>query len=157
MRPAQEMRALVGRETHALLSTAHAAQGGWPFGSIAPYALTPEGDPVLLLSTIAEHTKNLMTDPRASLLVADSKARKDPLAGARATLLGRAAPVDGAEALVARTAYEERFPDAGERFAAHDFVLHVLRVERVRWIAGFGSMGWLDRDAWTRSTSGSRG
>jgi hypothetical protein len=33
----------------------------------------------------------------------------------------------------------------------HGFALHVLRVERVRWIAGFGEMGWLDRDAWTRA------
>jgi putative heme iron utilization protein len=145
---AARSRALVAAERHGLLSTAHAGHGGWPFGSVAPYATTPDGDPVLLLSTIAEHTKNLTLDPRASLLVADPRARKDPLAGARVTLLCRAERPDGAPALVARTAYLDRFPDAEERFAAHDFVVHVLRVERVRWIAGFGSMGWLTRAQW---------
>jgi putative heme iron utilization protein len=148
MAAAAEMRALLARERHGVLSTAHAAHGGWPFGSIAPYALTPEGDPVLLLSTIAEHTKNLHADPRASLLVADSRARKDPLAGARVTLLGRVDVPEGPASLVARAAYLDRFPDVEERLAAHDFALHVLRVERVRWIAGFGQMGWIARETW---------
>jgi putative heme iron utilization protein len=145
-----DVRALVAKERHGLLSTAHSAHDGWPFGSIAPYALTLEGDPVVLLSTIAEHTKNLMLDPRASLFVADATGHDDPLAWPRATLLCRAETPDGPAALAARAAYEDRFPDAQERLAAHDFVLHVLRVERVRWIAGFGEMGWLDRAKWAR-------
>jgi putative heme iron utilization protein len=148
MAAADDLRDLLARERHGVLSTAHAKHGGWPFGSIAPYALTPEGDPVLLLSSIAEHTKNLLADPRASLLVADSAAAEDPLAGARATLLGRAMRPEGAPLLVARQAYLDRFPDVEDRLEAHDFVLHVLRVERIRWIAGFGEMGWLSREQW---------
>jgi putative heme iron utilization protein len=148
MAAAGDMRALLDRERHGVLSTAHAAHGGWPFGSIAPYALTPDGDPVLVLSSIAEHTKNLIADPRASLLVADSESRDDPLSGARVTLLGRAERPDGPALLVARSAYLARFPDVEGRLAAHDFAIHVIRVERVRWIAGFGEMGWLSRASW---------
>jgi len=44
--------------------------------------------------------------------------------------------------------YLARFPEAEGRAAAHDFAPFVLRVERVRWIAGFGSMGWFERAQW---------
>jgi putative heme iron utilization protein len=150
-RPAAEteaVRALVARERDGVLSTLHGDHGGWPFGSVVLYALTAEGDPVLLLSDVAEHTRNLRADARASLLVRDSGAREDPQAGARATLLARASVPTGREGEGAAEAYFARFPEARAHLAAHGFRPHVLRVERVRWIAGFGSMGWLDRDAW---------
>ena len=150
---AEAVRALVAREHHGVLSTAHAEMGGWPFGSVTPYALSEDGDPLLLLSGIAEHTRNLAADPRASLLVQDSRALDRPQAGARATLLGRATVPTGEEAKAAGAAYLARFPEAESYFSAHDFAVHVLRVERVRWIAGFGSMGWLARDAWSPHVS----
>jgi putative heme iron utilization protein len=142
-------RALVARERHGVLCTAHALHDGWPFGSIVPYALTPEGDPVVLLASIAEHTKNLLADPRASLFVADSGADDDPQAGARVTLLARAEIPQDAALLVARAAWVERWPDREMDTEGHGFALHVLRVVRVRWIAGFGEMGWLDRESWS--------
>jgi putative heme iron utilization protein len=148
MNPRRPARDLVARERHGVLCTAHAAFDGWPFGSIVPYALTPEGDPVVLLATIAEHSKNLLGDPRTSLFVADPASADDPQAGARVTLLCRAEIPQDALLLVARAAWAERYPDREVEAGAHDFVLHVLRVERVRWIAGFGEMGWLDRACW---------
>jgi heme iron utilization protein len=144
-------RALLFRERHGVLSTAHGEHGGWPFGSVVPFATTPEGDPVLLLSGIAEHTRNLAADPRASLFVADSEARERPQTGARLTLLARAEVPAGEAARAAAEAYFARFPEARAHLSAHAFDAHVLRVERVRWIAGFGSMGWWERGAWTSS------
>jgi putative heme iron utilization protein len=143
-------RALLERERHAVLSTAHEAFGGWPFGSVVPFATTPEGDPVLLLSDLAEHTKNLAADPRASLFVADPEARERPQAGARLTLLARAEASSFQATRAAMDLYVSRFPEAREHLTAHAFAVHVLRVERVRWIAGFGSMGWWTRAEWAR-------
>ncbi len=142
------MQALVARERHGVLSTAHAEHGGWPFGSVTPYALSATGDPIVLLSELAEHTHNLRADPRSSLLVCDSKAIEHPQAGARVTLLGRASVPGDSEAKAAMAAYLVRFPESKEHSAAHAFFAHVLRVEHVRWIAGFGTMGWADRGAW---------
>jgi putative heme iron utilization protein len=142
------MRRLLAQERCGVLSTLHKAHGGWPFGSLAPYALTAAHEPVFLFSTIAEHTHNLRADPRASLLVQDRDAGDDPLAGARITLLGRADAVAGGEREQALARYLARFPEAEGRAAAHDFAPFVLRVERVRWIAGFGSMGWFERAQW---------
>ena len=141
-------RALVVAERHGVLSTAHAYYGGWPFGSLVPYALVGDLDPVLLLSDLAEHTKNLAADPRASLLVADPAAADEPQSGARVTLLGRATVPSGAAKKAAGEAYFTRFPEARAHLSAHGFSPYVLRVERVRWIAGFGSMGWVERDRW---------
>ena len=65
---------------------------GFPYGSVTPYALSAQGAPLLLLSRLAAHTKNLLADPRASLFVGDRSAAEDPQAGARVSLLGRVAP-----------------------------------------------------------------
>jgi putative heme iron utilization protein len=149
---AAAVRDLLDRERHGVLSTIltrpqapESRASAFPFGSITPYALSSEGDPILLLSEIAEHAKNLRRDPRASLFVADSEAAADPQAGARVTLLGRGEPAGESEVAGLRDAYLGLFPRAAGYFDAHAFTIFVLRVERVRWIAGFGSMGWLER------------
>jgi hypothetical protein len=142
------VHALLAAERHGVLCTAHARQGGWPFGSLAPFAFTGQRDPVFLFSSIAEHTRNLLADPRASLLVQDRQSLDEPLAGARATLMGTAEAPEGEARRAALDAYLARFPDAAEWATAHDFAPFVLRVERVRWIRGFGSMGWVERRDW---------
>jgi putative heme iron utilization protein len=142
------MHALLQRERHGVLSTLHHQFADTPFGSIAPYALTADLEPVFLFSSIAEHTKNLVAHPRASLLVQDSQGGNSPLAHARLTVLGTAIAPTGAAQKALLDAYLARFPEAVAYTTAHDFRPFVLRVERVRWIAGFGAMGWLDQAQW---------
>src|SRR5215216_2986135 len=89
----QEVRALIRSERNAVLCTLSKRNAGWPFGSIAPYAITSAGEPIILISEIAEHTRNIRADARVSLLIQDSAAMADPQAGARATLMGYAMPV----------------------------------------------------------------
>src|SRR5262245_27284026 len=137
---ARDARTLLAKERSGVLCTAHAGRGGWPFGSVVPYATLGGGDPVVWLSDIAEHTRNLEAEPRASLFVADSEARERPQAGARLSLLVRAERAAGADEVPARDAYFARFPDAKSMSSAHGFFFYVLRVVEVRWIAGFGSM-----------------
>src|SRR5437879_12351747 len=60
------LRALLAAERHAVLATLSASRDGWPFASVAPYALSADGEPLLLLSDLAEHTRNVRADPRAS-------------------------------------------------------------------------------------------
>jgi len=142
------VQALLAAERHGVLCTAHARQGGWPFGSLAPFALTAGREPVFFFSSLAEHTHNLRADARASLLVQERAALDHPLQGARATLLGTAEAPEGAARADALERYLARFPEASEWATAHDFTPFVLRVERVRWIRGFGSMGWVEGRDW---------
>jgi heme iron utilization protein len=137
------LRAFLHSECNGVLATLSARRDGWPFASVAAYALTDAGDPLLLLSDLAEHTRNLRVDPRASLLVQDQTSLADPQAGARVTLLGTVESVASGARASAQAAYLERHPQAADYLALADFQLYVLRVQEARFIGGFGDMGWL--------------
>src|SRR5271156_4766850 len=81
---AERVRTLVAQATVATLSTLSRKHVGFPFGSLMPYALDPEGRPLFLISNMAMHTQNLRADPRASLFVAQPAEGGDPLGAARA-------------------------------------------------------------------------
>jgi putative heme iron utilization protein len=135
------VQALLEAESLGLLSTTSVHRAGYPYGSLTPFALSSRGLPLLLLSGLAAHTKNLAADPRACLFVGDRTAAEEPLAGARVALLGRMARVadvaDGRDRYVARHVRAERY------LQLPDFVLWELAVEEARLISGFGSMRWL--------------
>jgi len=67
----QKARALLAAESVGVLSTVSVHRAGFPYGSVTPYALSARGAPLLLLSRLAAHTKNLLADTRASLFVGD--------------------------------------------------------------------------------------
>jgi putative heme iron utilization protein len=134
-------RALLEAEAHGVLATLSARRAGWPFASVVAYALSAEAEPLLLLSELAEHTRNLRAEPRASLLVTDSAAAADPLAGSRLTLLGTIQPTTSD---TARSAYLARHPPASDYLQMGDFHLYVLTLSEARYVGGFGDMGWLD-------------
>jgi putative heme iron utilization protein len=127
------------------LSTVAVAPAGTPFGSVVTYGLDSAGQPCFFVSTMAEHTRNLEADPRASLLVVeDVPAGADPLASGRVTLLGEAADVtDPEERAAARAGYLAANPAA---FYVHygDFRCVRLVVTSVRYVGGFGRMSWVD-------------
>src|SRR5882672_11804094 len=135
-----EVRALLESERVGLLSTISVHRAGFPYGSLTPFALSAAGAPLLLLSGLAAHTKNLLADPRACLFVGDRTAAEDPLAGARVSLLGRAIHVDEPDVADARARYVARHPKAEAYFQLKDFALWLLHVEEARLISGFGSM-----------------
>jgi putative heme iron utilization protein len=141
----QEVRELLLTERHGVLATLSASRGGWPFASIAPYAVSEQGRPILLLSDLAEHTRNIRADPRASLLVKTSgNGEADPQAGARVTLLGTVEAIAPSEMPAAREQYLARHPQATDYFGMADFKLYLLHVTAVRFVGGFGDMGWIE-------------
>jgi heme oxygenase (biliverdin-IX-beta and delta-forming) len=137
------LRQLLVQERHGMLATLSVRHGGWPFGSVVEYATRCDGAPIFLFSELAEHTRNVRADARASLLVQDSHAREEPLAGARVTLVGRLAPTSDSDAT---RRYLERHPQAKEYIALGDFKVWVLEPAQARFVNGFGDMGWLEGD-----------
>jgi putative heme iron utilization protein len=123
--------------------------GGFPFGSLVAYAVDDLGRPLLCLSDLAEHTRNLAGDPRASLMATTAGAG-DPLARARVTVLGLVVELRGGEREEALGVYRERFPDA---FYATfgDFRLYRLDVTSVRYVGGFGRMSWVSAEEHTEA------
>ena len=102
------------------------------------------GNPLLFISALAEHTRNALRDPRASLLVAEAPVDDDPLAGGRVTLLGRLAPVDEAELLAVQDRYLAANPQAAAYVGLGDFVFMRLGVTGLRYVGGYGRMSWVD-------------
>jgi hypothetical protein len=90
---------------------------GYPFGSLVPFVLDHAACPVILISRLAEHTRNIDADPRVSLLVHDSA--DDSQSAARLTLVGNAARISTPGAI--QTRYLNYFPDAGRLLALGDF------------------------------------
>jgi putative heme iron utilization protein len=142
---AERARTLVALIKTGTLSTLALEPAGYPYGSFVTVAFD-SGDPVFLISGLAEHTKNLERDPRASLLVAESGA-DDPLANGRVTLLGPCARVEGDDGS-ARTAFLTAHPNAAYYADFRDFAFWKLRVNAIRYIGGYGRMSWISETDW---------
>ncbi|WP_052665515.1 HugZ family protein [Nitriliruptor alkaliphilus] len=141
--PAERARTLVAGQVDGTLSTLAIDPAGYPFGSIVTFALDDRGAPLVLMSTMAEHTRNLDQDDRASLLVTEGGDGAGRLAAARATLVGRVTRVAEADQDAAMEAYLVVHPGAfWARFP--DFAVHRLDVEAIRYVRGFGEMSWVD-------------
>lgn len=118
-------------------------QAGWPYGSLVQTACSPEGAPILLLSKLAVHTRNLMADGRASLLFQDRARDKPPLASARLSLLGQVSPSRTNQLAMDRARYLARYPEAAEYVDFADFGFYRMQAERGHLVAGFGKIEWL--------------
>jgi len=142
---AERARTLVAGQSRGALATIAVSPAGTPFGSVVTYGLDASGRPCFFVSTMAEHTRNLDADPRASLLVVeDTPAGADPLASGRVTLLGSVEPVtDPDERAAAREAYLEANP-AAFYVDYGDFRCLRLAVTDIRYVGGFGRMSWVD-------------
>jgi hypothetical protein len=136
-------RDMLRRQRAAVLATVSARHGGHPLTSLAPYALTAEGEPVMLLSDLAQHTTNLQADPRASLFVHDAAAAEaDPRTAPRLTLVGKVRRATAAEEGDLKSRYLARHPEARGLFNL-DFALYVLAVDEAQLIGGFAAAGWI--------------
>jgi putative heme iron utilization protein len=141
--PVSAARTLLRTARTAALASLDAASGA-PFASLVTIATAPDGAPVMLLSTLAVHTRNLLQDPRASILIDDRSTfgGNDALAGSRLTVAGRVvaiAAADGPEVeAIARRRFLARHPEAEGYAGFRDFALYRLDVETAHLVAGFG-------------------
>ena len=148
--PARRARALLERCPVGILSTILRDESATPYGSLVTFAVSHDGDVVLLLSKLAEHSRNLEAEPRASLLVSESfgEPGTDPLAMGRLTVLGKVEPCRQDELDADRAAILARHPSSERTLGFADFGLYRLRIERARIIGGFGAMSWIWARAW---------
>jgi heme iron utilization protein len=136
---------LLKRQSVGVLSTLSVDVEGYPFGSIAPYILNYDGVPTMLISDIAQHTRNIKRNNKVSLTIFDQCA-DDPQASSRLTWIGNAELVDSSDAKI-RHRYLRYFPSAESYFETHDFSLYCISLRRARFIGGFGEIYWIEPDA----------
>ena len=136
----QEARRLVAAGRRGVLS-ALIPRDGYPYGSLVEYAPLPDGDVLLFFSRLAEHQHYISADPRVSLLVAADFSSADALASPRVSLVGKMMLLPKEEELAATDLAAH--PQARPYINFGDFQFYRLQVEKARYIAGFGRMGWI--------------
>jgi len=140
-------RALVRKARCGSLATLALDPSGFPFASLVAVADDGAGCPLMMLSTLAEHTRHLKARPEASLLLTED-APGDPLAAGRVTLVGPCTPVEDPEVSRAKQRFLEAHPEAQIYMNFSDFRPYRLVPTALRYVGGFGRMSWVDPAAY---------
>lgn len=131
-------------EYQAVLSTHSIDVRGYPFGSIVPYCINKVGLPIILISKIAQHTKNIVSNTKVSLIVIEDNADDLQTVG-RVTFLGDAELVEKNDNDSAER-YYNYFPQSRDYHKTHDFDFYVIKPVRIRFIKGFGQVYWIEKN-----------
>jgi hypothetical protein len=137
-------RELFLQKSFGVLSTISLDMPGYPFGSVTPYCADNQCRPVIYISQIAQHTRNILADSRVSLTVLENNSGSDDVqALGRVTCMANAQPIGEDEAAV-RERYFRYFPSARQYDQTHAFAFFRLELVRVRFIGGFGQIYWVE-------------
>lgn len=139
--PSWISRNLVRSKEKAVLATVMRETEGDPYASLVLTASDHQGNPLIYISDLAEHTKNIWENKRASMLFEHTGGLNDPLSGARVTLQGT---MEETEDPIICERFFRRHEQSRSYGKAHKFFLYRLNVERTHLIAGFGRIHWID-------------
>lgn len=131
------------------LATQSIQMPGYPYATVVPNVLDEQHRPILLISALAEHTKNLLADPKVSISVNESGIT-NVQDGQRLTLVGDAERFEPDQALITRYL---RYVPAAEQYLTLDFMFFRIIPKRLRYIGGVGNMGWVEAEAFDTATS----
>jgi len=134
--PASLARSLLRRSRQGALATLMAGSGD-PYCSLVNVASHADGSPILLISRLAVHTRNILGDARVSLML-DERAEGDPLEGSRIMLAGRAEETSGEAAAILRRRYLNAHPSAEAFVDFKDFSFFRICPMAMHLVAGFG-------------------
>src|ERR1700688_362020 len=127
-------RSLLRRSRQGALATLMAGSGD-PYCSLVNVASHADASPILLISRLALHTKNILADSRVSLML-DERAAGDPLEGARIMLAGRAEESTDDQAALLRRRYLGTHPSAAAFADFKDFSFFLIRPTGSHLVAG---------------------
>ena len=145
-------RSLLRRSRQGALATLMRGSGD-PYCSLVNVASHSDGSPILLISRLALHTRNILADSRVSLML-DERAEGDPLEGARIMLAGRAEQAGGAEGAVLRRRYLNAHPSAEAFVNFKDFSFFLVKPAAAHLVAGFGRIVDLKPEQFLTDISG---
>ncbi len=136
---------LLHQSAYCALATHAREPAGYPYPTVLPFACDTAHVPLILASALSEHARNLQADSRAGLVVFAGP-DEDVLSGARLTLVGEFLPCQPDARTLAR--YLRYQPEAQRYLDLGDFAFYRLKLERMRYIGGFATMGWITATDW---------
>jgi putative heme iron utilization protein len=134
------VRRLIRQSNRVALGTLQAV-GGLPYVSLAGVATDFDGSPLMLLSRLAEHRRNIEADPHVALLFDGTAGFANPQEGPRVTILGWVEPCAAEQP---RRRFLARHPGASLYAGFADFMLFRVQMDRAHWVGGFARAVWLD-------------
>ena len=140
----RQAREVVRAHRSGVLSTHSNKFPGYPYGSALPHVTDHLGRPVVLISHLAEHTRNIDTDARVSFIVCEQG--PDLQAQPRVTVLGDAHVMQDAASIEQR--YLRFYPDHAQYLQIGGFRFYVIEPSQVRLIEGFGGLHWIARESY---------
>lgn len=147
---ADQARRMLRGQDRAMLATLSASDGA-PYASLILIACDHDATPLMLISDLADHTKNIRQDSRASLLIDTTHGLENPLTGARVSFQGRIEQLEGSDPKqsLAMQRFLRRHRSATVYGGFKDFNLYRMKVARAHLVAGFGKIHWLDQPGLT--------
>lgn len=146
MSNASEARRLLRAHRYGALSTLSKKFDGFPFGSITPYVVDHDGSLLILISALAEHTRNIRNDSRVSLITHNQSDANIQMQG-RVTVVGHAHPAIDPEQCGTR--YLRHFPEAAAYLSMADFAFYRIHPLAIRYIGGVGLIHWVRMEDYT--------
>jgi heme iron utilization protein len=153
--PGRLARSLLRRSRQGALATLVPGSGD-PYCSLVNIASHPDGSPILLISRLALHTRNVLGDSRVSLML-DERAAGDPLEGSRIMLAGRAEQAGGDQIALLRRRYLNAHPSAEAFVDFKDFAFFRICPSGAHLVAGFGRILDLKPDQFLTNIVGAKG
>ena len=132
----------------AILSTMSNKYEGYPFGSFITYVSDRNRTLFMYTSDIAQHTKNLKSNPKACVTLFKLDTDYDKQNSSRLTLMGDLKTVSNEELDDCQNRFVKFLPESKKYSSMHDFKFYKLVISRVRWIGGFGDIAWLNPKNW---------
>jgi len=140
---------LLRSSNSALLSTISVSKKDYPFGSYVSYISGRDRSIYLYLSDIAEHTKNLKNNPKSCITITREKTSGDKQESERLSLIGNLHQVDDEKIDFCKERYYTFFKNSEKYAEFHSFNFYQFAINDIRWIGGFGKIGWLNKKNWT--------
>jgi len=146
---ASDARELFYSHYQGILCTHSKDMPGYPFGSVVPYVLDKNGQPIILISSIAQHTHNIDENNKVSIIVTDEA--DDLQTVGRVTYLGDARKLRDEEE-DSKQRYYNYFPWTEDYHKTHDFSFYTIDLQKIRFIGGFGKIYWVDKEEYLSTT-----
>jgi len=137
-------RLLLKRQNYGLLSTHSSEISGFPFGSIVPYTFDEEGHLFILVSTIAEHTKNIMLNPKVSITVMEGFGG-NLLNYSRVCYLGTSKQLLSLDTPIKKR-FQRYYPHLEGFHQEGPFSFYRIELTIIRLVGGFGKVSWIEPD-----------
>ena len=135
-----------------ILSTISKENKDYPFGSFVTFITCRDRTIYFYLSDIAQHTINFKRESKACLTISSNKKEKDVQNSQRLTLMGDIKSVVKDEIMYCRKKFNLIFPESKKYAKFHGFNFYCLKINKVRWIGGFGKIAWLEPKNWEKIT-----